>query len=202
RAPAPRYWYTPIGYAESKDGLNWTKPMLGTVPFKDDGGQNNVVSTELWTPTMLPLAKPGEFRFIFIDHHQHRAGWSKDVLRIDVFKPCKMGTIPNAAAFRRWWGAFVSDGYRYSYDPVSGLYRGAVKTWAPIGGSSVPNQFRRVSALATSPDLDKWTFIERLLEPDLADDLVAENLPTRKDRDMPAFAEIEQTTHFRYEGLI
>lgn len=202
RAPVRGGWITPIGYAESKDGLEWTKPVLGLVDFKGDRAQNNILSKDLWTPTMLPVAKPGEHRFMFIDHHGQKAGWSRDGRKIDVIKSFKMGPVPNAAVFRRWWGSSVSDGFRYMYDPVAGIYRGAVKAWAPIGGSSVSNQFRRVSAQATSPDLVKWTFSDRLLEPDLADDAVVEALPTRKMKDEPAFAEIEQMTHFRYEGLI
>jgi hypothetical protein len=99
-------------------------------------------------------------------------------------------------------GKFVSDGYRLTFDPIDRRYHVAVKSWAPLGGSVVPAQWRRTIAFGTSDDGVKWTFRERMLECDLADDAFVQAVSPRKDASLPAWAEIEQMTHYRYEGLI
>jgi hypothetical protein len=213
---------TPLCYAESDDGIKWTKPQLGIVDFKGDHGKNNIISEEFFTPTMMilpngparqtlvpaqPAGKPvpqPPYRFMFFDPHgAGKAAFSRDGKMFDETRPIQFARgLPNQENAYREVGKFVSDGYRLTYDPVDRRYHVALKSWAPLGGSVVPAQWRRTIALGVSDDGIQWSFRERMLECDLADDQFVQAASPRTDVTQPAWAEIEQMTHYRYEGLI
>ncbi|MBI2195346.1 MAG: hypothetical protein HYU36_25475 [Planctomycetes bacterium] len=195
---------TPLCYAESADGIRWTKPRLGLVDFKGDQGDNNIISEDFFTPTLMVLPEGHPYRFLIFDPHgAGKAAFSRDGKKIDSMEPIRfMGTLPNQENMYRQVGKFISDGYRLLYDPVDLQYHAAVKSWAPLGGSLVPAQWRRTIAFGVSADGVQWTFRERMLECDLADDAFVQTISPRKDKTLPAWAEIEQMTHYRYEGLI
>ncbi|MHC4631029.1 MAG: hypothetical protein ACYS9C_07130, partial [Planctomycetota bacterium] len=67
-------WYMPwrmagVGYAESKDGINWTKPLVG------EGGRNNIVhlsqSFSCSIDPSLPWGHPEKYKAAF-DSNQDR----------------------------------------------------------------------------------------------------------------------------------
>ncbi len=197
---------TPLCYAESQDGLTWTKPILGNAEYQGDKAQNNIVSLDLWTPTIVALPKGHEYTVMFYDGHSaQQAAFSKDGRKVDATKPLSgRSEIPHIKEMQDAVGMWTSDGYRLVYDPVTSNYLVAVKSWAPLAGSAVPVQWRRTIALGKSDDGYNVHFQEQMVECDLIDDqFIAEYAaPTRKIPDMPAWAEIEQMSLWRYEGLI
>lgn len=197
--------FTPLCYAESPDGLTWTKPILGNVEYLGDKRQNNIVTNDLWTPTILALPPGQEFSVLFFDGHStHAVAFSQDGRKVDATSPLRYGEVPNAREMQDAIGRWISDGYRLMHDPLDGKYHLAIKSWAPLSGSDLPSQWRRTVALGRSDDAMTWKFQERMVECDLADDafIAAYSSPTRKMADLPAWAEIEQMSLFRYEGLV
>jgi hypothetical protein len=198
--------YTPLCYAESSDGLTWTKPILGNFEYEGDKAQNNIISNDLWTPTIIAMPPGHEYTVMFYDGHSaQQAAFSKDGRKVDATKPLTgRSELPNIKEMQDAVGLWTSDGYRLLYDPVWKKFLVAVKSWAPLAGSVVPAQWRRTVALGTSEDGYNVHFRERMVECDLADDqFIADySAPTRKIPEMPAWAEIEQMSLYRYEGLI
>src|ERR1041385_5213971 len=125
--------HTPLCYAESQDGLSWTKPILGNVEYQGDKAQNNIVSDDLWTPTILALPKGHEYCVLFYDgHSKQQAAFSKDGRKVHAVKPLSgRSEIPNMREMQEAVGMWTSDGYRLMYDPVTSKYLVAVKSWAP-----------------------------------------------------------------------
>jgi hypothetical protein len=56
-------WYRPVAYAESTDGIHWTRPDLGLVEFRGSR-HNNLVSVE---PAGEPYARAFDFVAVWLD---------------------------------------------------------------------------------------------------------------------------------------
>lgn len=166
-------------YAESKDGIHWTKPNLGLVEFQ--GSRDN---------NMLP---PGEYVPGHYDPHEPDPDkrYKKVVLRESSIAP------KNAPGLYAWDGVQVDffhspDGIKWT--PYPGNPRtvgegdpwwvrrwgGFVGNWDPIGQHYVQYQENclhrycplgiRVIGRAQSPDMIHWTEMETILVPDQDDD--------------------------------
>lgn len=198
-------WKCPIAYAESDDGLNWEKPILGLVDYMDDGGQNNIVTDAFFTPQVLPLPEPDAQgnRIRFYEQHEYRYMDTKDGLAPGEIKHQKLPPFPNEDFYRSMTTrGGAKDGGRWMWDPLEKIYRMSVKLQGLVPGSRNPNQFRRVLGFAESKNGIDWQWQHRALYPDLIDDQFVSNLPERKDKTVPAHAEFEQMAMFRYEGVV
>ena len=198
-------WKSPIGYAESDDGLNWQKPILGNVEYNGDGGKNNIVTDEFMTPQALPLPEPDAEgnRIRFYEQHTYRMMGSKDGRTPGKIVQLKLPPFPNEEFYRRMVGRGApKDGGRWMWDPQEQVYRMSVKLQGLVPGSQNPNQFRRILGLASSNDGIEWQWAHFPLMPDLKDDEFVSRLPERKNKSVPAHAEFEQMAMFRYQGVV
>lgn len=195
-------YHYPVLYAESKDGLTWTKPQLGLHEFQGDGCKNNILDLDylLTTVVSLPPGSPAKYRTFREDKYQ--TGLADDGRAIREIQNLNMPTTPNSIETRQATGRFNSDTARFAYDPVDKLFRAHIRTSSPLSGSAVPNVWRRAVAPAVSQDGITWTFSGRVLQADLLDDLYVANLPYRQQKDKPAWAELHDMSLFRYEGLL
>ena len=124
REPAEMYW-RPVAYAESVDGVNWTKPNLGLVEYRGDK-RNNIVLVERngEGQTAEALARPYDFVSVLRDEadpdaarrykmayivYDEKAGWgttatavSADGLRWQVAnsEPFTKGHFENTSLIR------------------------------------------------------------------------------------------------------
>lgn len=195
-----RRLYIPPAYAESADGLNWTKPKLNQVDYHGDGGTNNCL-----TGISDPL-----FSVCFDHEGKIRGFWCprngtavlQDGTKVTDPKQLSLGVFPGFAEIRGVHARAVSDQWRVMYDPVNAEYRATAKTWATLAGSKVPAKFRRAITIMTSKDAKKWTHTGRIIQTDLAYDRYAEQLPNRKDRSIPAWSELHDMNLQRYEQLL
>jgi hypothetical protein len=106
-----RMWYqlgdggNRIGYAESEDGLTWTKPSLGIIEF-DGSTDNNLVLFMDTSPEAPPAAAKGQ------SHNPSviKQSWEKDPAKRYVL-------FTYSAEYRKARAAYSPDGLRWSFVP-------------------------------------------------------------------------------------
>lgn len=153
-----RMWYqllhegNHVGYAESQDGVHWTKPALGIIEFKGSRANNLVVSAfdpaaagggHCHNPSVIrrvnaPEAETRYMLFGFDGHQGHaRAAFSSDGLhwRYDP-------ATEKQPLFRS------SDVVNFDYDPYEGRFYSTWKT---------RNRRGRAVGIAWSSDGTNWT---------------------------------------------
>lgn len=169
-------WWRPMCYAESDDGITWTKPDLGLVEFKGNKN-NNICLIESEVPA---LAKVNDFLSILHEpndpdpNRRYKAAY----IAHPEFKDVKGGRSGVGPDERRW-GAFIAatsaDGLSWNVVgdrpmnagnerfEVSGLYKwgnfyyapGQLMepwSWSMDGGDT-----GRVTLTYRSPDFDHWS---------------------------------------------
>lgn len=169
-------WWRPMCYAESEDGITWTKPDLGLVEFNGQT-KNNICLIESEVPS---LAKVNDFLSVIHEPEDPDPGQRFKCVYIahpefDDVRGGRSGIGPN----ERRWGAFIAatspDGLRWKVVgdrpmnagnerfEVSGLYRFGNFYYAP-GQLLSPWAWRmdgsetgRVMQTYRSPDFKTWS---------------------------------------------
>jgi hypothetical protein len=169
-------WWRPMCYAESDDGIAWTKPELGLVEFNGNT-RNNVCRIDSEVPS---LAKVNDF--LSVIHEPHDPDPQRRYKCVYIAHPPfedvrggRSGIGPN----ERRWGAFIAavspDGLSWNVIgdrpmnasgerfEVSGIYRFGNFYYAPgqlispwswrMGGSDIG----RVMLTYRSPDFVNWS---------------------------------------------
>ncbi len=193
----PRFSMTGAGYAESRDGLRWTKPVLKQVEL-DGSRENNLISVE-------PGAKWPDNALENVVYDPHDTDLDR---RFKGFLGAH-GRQPIVSADGIHWRKLAvpklpsQDESNLSYDPQARLFIATLKQSGPNG---------RSVTLATSKDFEKWTKPELVFHTDDEDQRRAKaNIKARladpKLRD-PLFnnpadynADIYNMGVFRYEGV-
>jgi hypothetical protein len=186
----PGFSKTGIGYAESRDGLDWTKPILNQVE-RDGSRENNLLSigsvleNVVYDPHDLDPTR--RFKGLLGTH------WRRPVVSADGIHWRKL-SVPMQPS---------QDESNLSYDSRARQFIATLKQSGPNG---------RSVTLSTSEDFEQWTKAEMIFHTDDEDQRRAkENIQARladpKLRD-PLFnnpadynADIYNMGVFRYEGV-
>lgn len=187
-------------YAESDDGLNWTKPVLNQVAYRDHGDDNNVMAGIRDPLFSAAIDHEGKIRIWWCPNNGTTT--LEDGIRLGDRDWADLGRLAGMAERRPIDGGLVSDQWRVMYDPVRREYRATAKTWAPLAGSKVPGKSRRAVTVLTSRDGINWHHTGRIIQTDLAYDAYAEQLPNRAHPQIPAWSELHDKNMQRYEQLI
>lgn len=196
------YLFGALGYAESRDGLAWTKPILEQQDYKGNGKANNVIGglgLSQWV-TSVTLGHDNQIR-CYLTPHENTAILTNGI-HAGPRKRFSFNPITNLQQGRAEVGPLVNDLIHVMYDPVLKRYLATVRTWAPLSGSKEQSKWRRAVAIYTSEDGVKWHNTKYLLQTDLAFDHYVENLPHRERHDLPAWSEFHDLPVQRYERLI
>lgn len=160
---APNYY---LCYAESRDGVHWTKPHVGTIGYKDiPASQTNMVLAGGGTVAYNPDAPPDR-RYAALSFHS--------------------GTVNDTLGY---YAFFSPDGYHWTsaqekpvlldgdvsnvtWDPTSHRYIATIKK--RMFTSRTPGIYDRSAFVATSTDFLHWTNPQLAVSGDYADDGAAE----------------------------
>lgn len=147
-----------ILYAESTNGINWTKPNLGIRSWHGSTANNMI------------FVRPGQSGITSVMH----TPWDLD--------PNKQYRLMNYEA-NGYWGAYSNDGVhtfdlpnnpvftqagdvgQFMHDPNTNLYRGYVKVNSTVNGLQ-----RRSLALTSTTEINSWPAPQLILEVDTYDD--------------------------------
>jgi hypothetical protein len=174
-------WWRPMCYAESDDGVTWTKPQLGLVEFNGNK-QNNICLIESEVPS---LAKVNDFLSVLHepDDPDPTRRYKCVYIAHPEFKDVRGGRSKIGPDERRW-GAFIaatsSDGLSWNVVgdrpmnagderfEVSGIYKFGNFYYAP-GQLISPWMWRmdgshvgRATRTYRSPDFDHWSDVKAL----------------------------------------
>lgn len=152
-----RLWYMAapdyVLYATSQDGVNWLKPSLGLLPFKDST-ENNIVH-RIHSPSVLLDMRESDpskrYKLLGAKSGGYYAAYSADGLRWTRY--AKNPVLK------------YSDTITLAQDPVSGAYLAFHKRYTQVRGFG-----RRVVWLARSRDFQEWSEPELVFAPDEKDD--------------------------------
>lgn len=190
----PHDAFPATGYWESKDGLHWTKPIIGMVEYKGSR-ENNYVRIDLGKDT-------GRFTPAAVVYDVHDTDPNR---RYKCALPPFGFGVSNDGI--HWTGLRIhvknQDSFSFSYDPQDRLFILAMRE----GGLSD----RRVT-LSTSRDFTNWTEPELIFRADELDQQLALQEIARRYADPtlqePEFhvpstvnAQVYAMTIMRYEGL-
>ena len=160
---APNYY---LCYAESRDGVHWTKPHIGTIGYKDiPASQTNMVLAGGGTVAYNPDA-PADQRYAALNFHT--------------------GTVNDTLGY---YAFFSPDGYHWTsvqdkpvlldgdvsnvvWDPAGHRYIASIKK--RMFTSRTPGIYDRSAFIATSTDFVHWTTPQLAVSGDNADDGAAE----------------------------
>lgn len=152
-----RFWYMAapdyVLYATSQDGVNWLKPSLGLLPFKDST-ENNIVHRIHSPSVLLDIREPDpakRYKMLGAKSGHYHAAYSADGL--------------HWARYAKNPVLKYSDTITLTQDPVTGEYLAYHKCPAKVRGFG-----RRVVWLSRSRDFQTWTEPELVFVPDEEDD--------------------------------
>lgn len=189
-------------YAESRDGLKWTKPELGLVEAAGDNAANNILSAA-WLRVVLP--DPGGGGFVALEarpYTWYQLDGAGRIAGTNVLGDMiNNDTIPNLKETRARVAKFISDEARAGWDPVTRSFLASIKTGAVVKASVAPDRYRRAVAFASSPDGTDWKFNGCIVTGDADDDAFLKN-QTYVDGTKPAWAELDNMPVFRYGNVI
>lgn len=191
-----------LGYAESKNGLDWTKPVLNQLDYKGHGKANNCIAGIGPSQWVTSVVRGHDSKIRCYTTPRDGTAILADGIRVEEFTPVHWQPITNMPEGRVEAGPMVSDLLHVMYDPVLKRYLATVRTFAPLAGSRHPAKWRRAVALFVSEDGVEWTDTKRLVQTDLAYDEFVENLPYRENQQLPAWGELHDLPLQRYESLI
>jgi len=153
-------FYRPIGYAESTDGVHWTKPNLGLVEFRGSKN-NNLVQIE---PSSHPYARPVDFNAVLYDAQDPDPGrrYKMAYIVFDLkrrFSP----TVTAVSGDGLRWKLVNTEPFTRGHFENTGLIRFQGDYYAsgqniyPFGGN-LPDgtPAGRVMTVLRSPDFLKW----------------------------------------------
>ncbi len=187
-----RMWYNRLNlvlFAESVDGIHWTRPTLGLHDWQGSTA-NNIVYTGLHSPSILYNAesKDADFRYVMIGSSKgYRFCHSPDGIH---WKPCS-----DTPAFTG------GDTCTLAYDATTNEYLAFHKRSHDYRGHP-----RRLVYLSTSRDLKTWSDPVLAMAPDEIDDamVVKEGGQYSQFYNMSVFPYGSQflgmITHFRFTG--
>jgi hypothetical protein len=153
-------FYRPIGYAESTDGIHWTKPNLGLVEFRGSK-DNNIVLIE---PKDHPYARPVDFNAVLYDAQDPDPArrYKMAYIIFDLkrrFSPTVTAVSPDGL---RWKLANTEPFTRGHFENTGlirfqGDYYASGQNIYPFGGN-LPDgtPAGRVMTVLRSPDFVKW----------------------------------------------
>jgi hypothetical protein len=162
--PGFRMWYSSYNkdwgykqvlYAESQDGLNWTKPDL------DGAGRNmlfNGQNANLVSVMHTPLDADKPFKLMAYQEGAFQGYWSVHGTQTQAYPGNPLFDNGNDVA-------------QFYWDPNTNRYGGTVKEIAPVRGLQ-----RRVIRLVNSINFTDWTVLPERLAPDLLDDQLSAGL--------------------------
>lgn len=194
------YWTTL--FAESDDGLAWTRPRVGKFPFRGDAGANNIVLEE-WLRTVLPNPAGDGYVALVVRPEQflHLDAAGTGVTDTKAVPSISRDHITGFAELRTVQPKAVSDEARIMWDAPSARYFGTFKTGLPVPGSVVAERYRRGVAFAWSGNGIKWDFNGKTFTADREDDDYL-GAQAYVDHTRPAWLEIDDMPVFRYQNLI
>jgi len=187
-----RMWYNRLNlvlFAESEDGIHWTRPTLGLNDWQGSTA-NNIVYSGLHSPSVLynPEAKDPDFCYVMMGSSKgYRFFHSRDGVH---WTPCA-----DTPAFTG------GDTCTLSYDAKTGEYLAFHKRSHDYRGHP-----RRLVYLSTSRDLKTWSEPVLAMAPDEIDDaaVVKEGGQYSQFYNMSAFPYggqfLGMITHFRFTG--
>ena len=152
-----------LAYAESEDGVNWVKPILGTHEL-NGSTDNNIVDLgrPAWSPVVFkdPSADDDErYKLVFRGEtdgvHEIRGATSADGLRWNLIEKPLLSN-------------YSSDTHNViSYSEAKGKYVGYWRGRRPVDGAAP--QIRRTIAYAETDDFRTWPKPQTIVEPDVQD---------------------------------
>ena len=160
RAMSNRGYFS--AYAESNDGVHWTKPPLGIVPWQGNTNNNMILDRR---------RSPGD------DHHPQviHTPWDPD--------PARRYRMLTFAYSDGYWASYSPDGIHwddaahnpvlvdpgdvgnFNWDPHRQAYIGCTKLWLQVRGVN-----RRCVQFTQTRDFGSWPGAQLILTPDEADD--------------------------------
>jgi len=143
-------------YATSKDGIHWQKPLVGTLPAKNDKGHNAVCYAHISSVIKDLEDKDPARRYKMLAYYTRPYGYHT-LISPDGLNWQQISPVPIAQQ---------SDVMTAFYDHRRGLYVAYVKH-----GSRIWRGFkRRMFYITTSEDFVNWTPTKLALAPDELDD--------------------------------
>ena len=154
-------------YAESRDGVHWTKPDLGIVRYRGSGANNIFLDRMRESHIPLVIHTPWdpvpekEYKLVYYDYGRtdprHRVSgyygaWSRDGIHWSPIREEPLFADPGDV------GNFV-------WDPHQGRFLGYAKIFVPYGGHR-----RRAIGLTATTDFLHWPPTQLVLAPDAVDD--------------------------------
>jgi hypothetical protein len=168
-------YYRPIGYAESTDGIHWTKPNLGLVEYRGNKN-NNLILIE---PAEEPYARPVDFNAVLYDPDDPDASRRYKIAYITYDLKRKFGTTATAVSpdGLRWKLVNSEPFTRGHYENTGlikfqGAYYASGQNIYPFGGNLADGTpAGRVMTVLRSPNFATWApnrstaFIRRDYQP-------------------------------------
>lgn len=188
-----------VCYAESDDGIAWTKPELGLWEF-EGSRQNNIVVPGSALPNVFidPAAPDGEKYKMFVWVLSHP---NKSISHHSLFSSGD-GIAWKYVGQRRFGpdgesGRWVKDSNVIRWDHRAGRWAASHRSWSqfPIGEKN--DIWRRTVALTWSDNLlDGWSPLKVVIKPDQGDDATAATLSRKRDK--PDWSELYAMPIFSY----
>ena len=165
-----RLWYTTdvtkefpnfsVCYAESDDGIRWTKPLVGTIDSALGSRQHNAVLNEALLPSVIKDDRDPDparrYKMVAYIHKDKPAGGPQTFTSPDGLHWTRLSHEPICRS---------NDVITVHYDEQRQLY-----VAFPKHSTDVRGQVRRCFALSTSKDFVTWTTPRYVFKPDLIDD--------------------------------
>jgi hypothetical protein len=147
------------GYAESQDGVTWTKPALNQVEF--NGSKANSIldldyqGTNAYMPMVVRDTRESDpnrrYKLVIEQRRGNTLHFSADGVRWSSAGTVNPRTLPGGAQRNpEYWG----DRRNLFYDT---LEKDPARRWKVYSHCSMLTDFVRKTCLSTSPDLFRWT---------------------------------------------
>ncbi len=183
-----RMWYIPhsrsgggyhLGYATSKDGIQWKFPDLGVVDFQGSKHNNLVVSHVIGGRVLFAphaRSKAETYKAVFYRHRPEPVGFSV-AFSPDGLRWGPLVWIKELDDSGKRLGTGASDVVNAFYDPVRREYVSVFKMWSVEGDYTIPVKRgvppprcgRRILGLSRSKDFRRWSQARVILKPDAKD---------------------------------
>jgi hypothetical protein len=165
-----RMWYTSdtsadfpnfaVCYAESDDGIQWRKPLIGTIDSATGNRRHNAVLNEAHLPSVIKDASDPDprrrYKMIAYIHKDKPAGGPHSFVSPDGLNWTRVSKEPICRS---------NDVITAYYDEQRQLY-----VAFPKHSTAVRGQVRRCFAMSTSKDFSVWSAPRYVFTPDLRDD--------------------------------
>ena len=191
-----------ICYAESKDGKTWSKPKLGL--FEDLGSkENNIVVTDAEFGKVFvdpletdPAKRLKMFAYLMRPYPYPDGGQSECLLSSADGLHWKFESGFDKPVYVHPENGGFTDSQTFMWDPITGLYRAYVRTFAPNPVAQNPYG-RRAIGVSHCQILNKnWSPIAHVVAADERDDAAV--APLSKNPAAPDWAELYCMPYFNY----